>query len=222
MATVQHTRRALGTRGRVNSRVPAEVLSAEPSCVSVLPQLDGSESASIRQFLSRNGTVASAEQLVPELFMHDGVSFRPASPWQVLSHAQHLIAQRFVRGASLMMQPEVVDALLRVKLAGEPQTVFAALFLDRRYRVLDFDMLFRGTIGGVSIYPREVVREAIHREAEVIIVARNDMAGDSDPTQCDVANAQRLKDALALVDVVLADYLIVGKTVTSLAEMGQV
>jgi DNA repair protein RadC len=95
------------------------------------------------------------------------------------------------------------------------------LFLDNRHRVIDYRELFRGTIDGASVHPREVVRSALDLNAAAVIFAHNHPSGVAEPSQSDLRITQRLKDALALIDVRVLDHLIIGEGEgTSLAERG--
>ena len=99
--------------------------------------------------------------------------------------------------------------------------VFCCLFLDNRHRVLRFDELFRGTIDGTSVYPREVVKEALAVNAAAVILAHNHPSGVAEPSQADERITKRLKSALELVDIRLLDHLIIGDgCATSLASRG--
>jgi DNA repair protein RadC len=99
--------------------------------------------------------------------------------------------------------------------------LFCCLFLDNRHRVLRFDELFRGTIDGTSVYPREVVKEALAVNAAAVILAHNHPSGVAEPSQADERITKRLKSALELVDIRLLDHLIIGDgKATSLASRG--
>ena len=99
--------------------------------------------------------------------------------------------------------------------------LFCCLYLDNRHRVLRFDELFRGTIDGTSVYPREVVKEALLINAAAVILAHNHPSGVAEPSQADERITKRLKSALDLVDIRLLDHLIVGEgAATSLASRG--
>jgi DNA repair protein RadC len=99
--------------------------------------------------------------------------------------------------------------------------LFCCLYLDNRHRVLKFDELFRGTIDGTSVYPREVVKEALLVNAAAVILAHNHPSGVAEPSQADERITRRLKSALDLVDIRLLDHLIVGEgRATSLASRG--
>jgi DNA repair protein RadC len=109
---------------------------------------------------------------------------------------------------------------VKLKLATYEHEVFACLMLDNRNRVIAFRELFRGTIDGASVYPREVVKQALADNAAAVIFAHNHPSGATEPSQADIAITERLKKALALIDVRVLDHLIVGDEVTSFAERG--
>ena len=94
------------------------------------------------------------------------------------------------------------------------------IWLDNRHRVLAFEELFRGTIDGASVHPREVVRAAIRHNAAACIFAHNHPSGVAEPSQSDRRVTQRLKDALTLVKVRTPDHVIAGETACSFAERG--
>jgi DNA repair protein RadC len=121
----------------------------------------------------------------------------------------------------VLSSPDATRAYLRACLHGYPHEVFACLLLDNRHRVIEYKELFRGTIDGASVHPREVVRLALHANAAAVIFAHNHPSGVSEPSQADLRITQRLKEALALVDVRVLDHFIVGEGEgASLAERG--
>ena len=120
-----------------------------------------------------------------------------------------------------LTEPRLAAAYLRARLGGYPYEVFACLFLDNRHRVIAFEEMFRGTIDGASVYPREVVRRAIAHNAAALILAHNHPSGVNEPSRADLAITRRLIDALALIDVRVLDHLIIGDGApVSLAERG--
>lgn len=106
--------------------------------------------------------------------------------------------------------PEHVREYLQASLRDRQSEVFCVLFLDNRHRLISFEECFNGTIDGASVYPREIVRKAIHHNAAAVILAHNHPSGIAEPSQADVALTIRLKDALGLVDVRVLDHFIVG------------
>ena len=81
--------------------------------------------------------------------------------------------------------------------------------------------MFRGTIDGTSVYPREVVKEALAINAAAVILAHNHPSGVAEPSQADERITKRVGSALGLVDIRLLDHLIIGDGVsTSLARRG--
>lgn len=98
--------------------------------------------------------------------------------------------------------------------------VFYALWLDNQHKVIDHGVLFRGTIDGASVYPREVVNKAITTSTVAVIFAHNQPSGSNEPSQADKHITQRLQDALALIDVRVLDHIIIGKDIVSMAQCG--
>jgi len=130
------------------------------------------------------------------------------------------LAERFDRGSPLL-SPEHTARYLQSRLRDYPYEVFAALFLDNRHRVLAFEELFRGTIDGASVHPREVVRRALALNAAAVIFSHNHPSGIAEPSQADQRITTRLREALALIDVRVLDHLVVGDgDCCSLAQRG--
>jgi DNA repair protein RadC len=154
------------------------------------------------------------------LYVREGDVFREADAQDVLDRAQALIAQRYRTGAPVLSAPNRTREFLRLKLGALDHEVFSILFLDKRHRLIEYVELFRGTIDGASVHPREVVKEALARNAASLILAHVHPSGVATPSQADELITQRLKDALALVDIRVLDHIIVGETVVSMAEMG--
>ena len=117
--------------------------------------------------------------------------------------------------------PDDTRNLLRLKLANKEHEVFACMFLDNRHQLIVYEEMFRGTIDGASVYPREIVKRALQLNAAALIVAHNHPSGVTEPSQADESVTIRIKKACALVDIRLIDHVIVGLTeYTSLAERG--
>lgn len=117
--------------------------------------------------------------------------------------------------------PADTEAFLMARLRDLPHELFCCLYLDNRHRIILFDELFRGTIDGTSVYPREVVKRALSLNAAAVIVAHNHPSGVAEPSQADERITRRLKSALELVDIRLLDHLIIGDgQLSSLASRG--
>lgn len=126
-----------------------------------------------------------------------------------------------IRREDILNNPQQTRNYLKSRLRAYPNEVFACLFLDNRHRVICFEELFSGTIDGASVYPRVVVKRALYHNAASLIFAHNHPSGISDPSRADLAITQRLKDALALVDIRVLDHFVVGDgAVVSFAERG--
>ncbi len=121
----------------------------------------------------------------------------------------------------MMGSPEVVRDWLRLRVGGKPHEEFGCIWLNASHEVIAACEMFRGTLTQTSVYPREVVKLALARNAAAVILAHNHPSGIAEPSQADEIITTRLRDALALVEIRLLDHLIIGDgTCVSLAEKG--
>jgi DNA repair protein RadC len=128
-----------------------------------------------------------------------------------------------LRAGPALSSPRATGEFLSAKLRDLEHEVFCCLLLDKRHRLMHFEELFRGTIDGASVHPREIVKLALQRNCAAVIIAHNHPSGVAEPSQADELITQRIKEALALVDIRLLDHIIVGDGLSvSLAERGLV
>jgi len=155
--------------------------------------------------------------------MTQAISIIEMNDDQVIDYACQVLEKRLqyrVAREESVVSPQDAKTLVRLRLAESLYEVFAVLFLDSRHRVIAFEKLFNGTIDGASVHPREVVRRALHHNAAAAVLAHCHPSGVAESSAADRAITQRLKDALALIDVRVLDHLIVGDEVMSFAEHG--
>lgn len=137
-----------------------------------------------------------------------------------LELARRCLAEPLQRGA-VLNGPAAVREMLQARLQDRPYEVFCCIFLDNRNRLIRLEELFRGTIDGASVHPREVVRQALGCNAAAVILAHNHPSGIAEPSQADEFITRRLASALALVDIRVLDHLVIGDgTSVSFAERG--
>ena len=146
--------------------------------------------------------------------------YRAATFEEIMTGAKRVLSQRFRKGTRLD-SPAATRHFLTMTLGGREYESFCCLFLDNRHRLIEFVELFRGTIDGASVHPREVVKEALVRNAAAIILSHNHPSFTAEPSQADELITKRLRESLALIDVRVLDHLIVGGTdIFSFAESG--
>lgn len=156
----------------------------------------------------------------PTLYVQECTTYRLATAQETLAAARRAISQQFRRGHS-MSSPKDAHEYLRMKFATLEHEVFCLVLLDNRHHLLAFVELFRGTIDGAAVHPREVVKEALKHNAAAVILAHNHPSGIAEASQADRLITQRLREALQLVDIRVLDHLIVaGDRVLSFAESG--
>ncbi len=138
----------------------------------------------------------------------------------VLEMSRRYLRQQLQEGDALT-SPAATRRYLQARLRHLPHEVFSCLFLDNRHRVIGFEELFRGTIDGASVHPREVVKRALAYNAAALIMAHNHPSGVAEPSEADRHITAHLKQALSLVDIRVLDHIIVGEgEPVSLAERG--
>ena len=126
-----------------------------------------------------------------------------------------------LREKPALTSPGAVRDYLRLALGRREHEVFVCIWLDAQHRVIDVDEPFRGTLTQTSVYPREIVKAALARNAAAVIFAHNHPSGAAQPSQADELLTRNLKEALALVDVKVLDHFIVaGAQTISFAERG--
>ena len=151
----------------------------------------------------------------------DSTTGRELTDNEVIRLALHLIEHKFSLKRRSLNSPAAVREYLRLTLPELPHEVFCCAFLDAQNRVIAFEELFRGTLTQTSVYPREVVKRALHHNCGAIILAHNHPSGVAEPSHADETLTQALKHALALVDVRVLDHFVVaGSGMLSFSERG--
>ena len=146
--------------------------------------------------------------------------YRSATSDEVVHAARQVLSRRVRRGSALS-SPQAVREFLQIKLGALEHEVFAALLLDSQHRLIEYTELFRGTLAQTSVYPREVVKIGLVRNAAAMIFAHNHPSGVAEPSRADELLTQALKQALALVDVRVLDHFVVaGAATVAFAERG--
>jgi DNA repair protein RadC len=138
----------------------------------------------------------------------------------VIENALSILSSRLKRPNNFITSVADTKAFLKLKLEQLEHEVFSVILLNNKHGVIQYKQMFRGTIDGASVYPREVVKEALTYNASAVILAHNHPSGNAEPSRADITITAKLKEALALIDVRVLDHLIVGEDVVSFAERG--
>jgi DNA repair protein RadC len=168
-----------------------------------------------------NGQVAAkVDRFTTDFLRESAGGYVPVSDQVVIDTALGLLAQKVAVGC-LLGSPNAVKNYLRLRFGDLQYEVFCLLYLDKRHRLLHFEELFRGTIDGATVHPREVVKNALRHNASALILCHNHPSSVAEPSHADELITQRLKSALDLVDIRVLDHLVVSAGgVTSMAERG--
>ena len=149
------------------------------------------------------------------------VTHEKSSDDKVIMQAIKIIESRLRAASISLSSPIAVKDWLRLHMATLEHEVFGVLWLDSQNRLIEYQELFRGTINQISVYPREVVKEALAHNAAACILAHNHPSGTAEPSRADELLTGTLKTSLALVDCKVLDHMIVGGiNIMSFAERG--
>lgn len=139
----------------------------------------------------------------------------------VINQALAILEQRLRHKGDILQNPRDVRNYLVMSIAEKEREVFGILLLNRRLRLIEFNILFEGTLDSSPVHPREVIKLCIAHNAASVILAHNHPSGDPEPSESDIRITEKLRDALGLIDVNVVDHFIIGGTQTiSLAERG--
>lgn len=199
-------------REKLLARGAAVLSDAELLAIFLGSGLRGRDAvATARELLAGHGPLRRLLERTPaQLASLPGLGpARAALLAAALELCSRYLAAGLERGEALS-DPQSAGRYFAQRLRGYPHEVFAALFLDTRHRALAFEELFRGTIDGAEVHPREVVRRALAHNAAALIVGHNHPSGSAEPSAADRAVTAQLKQALGLVDVRLLDHFVIG------------
>jgi DNA repair protein RadC len=139
----------------------------------------------------------------------------------VVAAAKTHLGRRIRRGVKLT-NPKLVRDFLAVNLGDRDCEYFCIILLDAQYRFLRFVELFRGTIDGASVHPREIVKLVLEAQSAAVVVVHNHPSQNNQFSSADEQITHRVKNVLDLIDVRLVDHLLVaGNEVISFAESGR-
>jgi DNA repair protein RadC len=221
---ISHWPRAERPREKLIARGPSALSDAELLAIFLRSGVAGSSAVDLaRQLLTDFGSLRGIlDADLPRFCRRKGLGpARFAELKAALEIARRHFAESLHHEDCLTRPTETVN-YLRARLRDYDHEVFACLMLDNRNRVIALREMFRGTIDGASVYPREVVKQALADNAAAVILAHNHPSGVSEPSQADIRITERLQQALALVDIRVLDHVIVGDEVTCLSERGLV
>ncbi len=140
---------------------------------------------------------------------------------QTIEAAKAILANALKTTDTALTNPSATKTFCQLEIAGLEHEVFGVLLLNNQHQLIKFEIMFRGTIDGASVYPREVAKAALLNNAAAVIFTHNHPSGITEPSQADRRITERLSQALELLDIRTLDHIIVGPTeTTSFAERG--
>jgi DNA repair protein RadC len=169
--------------------------------------------------LSSGGLRALLNTTMPDMLNLPGIGRANYARLQAALEISRRCLNEKLQRQNVLHKPELVHAFLQAQLQDLTHEVFACLTLDTKLRLITFDILFHGTLDQSVVYPREVIKLALKRNAAAVIIAHNHPSGIAQPSNADILLTQQLHKALAHVGVRMLDHVIIGDgEVVSLAE----
>lgn len=196
-------------------RLGAESLTAVELIAVAMGATDDGTLDTVRHAIAEAGSIRAA--------MASGAGFTgpKAARFVAAMELTRRAAWEELTARPALTSPRDSAAFLKARMADRPYEVFACLFLDNRHRVLTYEEMFRGTLDGASVHPREVVRAALTHNAAAVIFAHNHPSGVAEPSAADRNITRQLRDALQLIGVRVLDHLVIGAgEPTSMAARG--
>ncbi|MCA1805276.1 MAG: DNA repair protein RadC [Xanthomonadaceae bacterium] len=221
--SIRHWPEAERPREKLLARGPQALSDAELLAIFLRTGVAGRSAVDLaRELLARFGGLRALLTADAKAFCagHGLGQAKYALLQACLEMARRHLGEQLQR-ADPLTSPDTTRRYLHARLRDLPYEVFSCLFLDARHRVIVCEELFRGTLDGASVHPREVVKRALQLNAAALILAHNHPSGVAEPSQADQQLTRRLTDALRLVDIRVLDHLVVGDGETvSFAERG--
>jgi len=144
---------------------------------------------------------------------------QPMTEHQILEKAAEIISNKFT-DKDAFTDAASSKQFLTFKLAKYEREVFAIMILDTQNQLIEYKELFFGTVDNATVHPREVVKAVLALNGSGVILAHNHPSGVTEPSRADIKITQRLKGALALIDVRVLDHIVIGREPMSFAERG--
>jgi DNA repair protein RadC len=209
-------------RERLHASGAASLSDAELVAVLLRTGVRGKSAVDLaRELLQKYDGITKLLNAGPGLARVNGLGPAKTAQFAAAMELARRSAEERVRESNALTSPGAVRDYLRLKLGGRPHEVFVCIWLDAQHRAIKFDEPFSGTLTQTSVYPREIVKQALAVNAAAVIFAHNHPSGVAQPSQADELLTANLKEALALIEVkVLDHFIIAGNQAISFAERG--
>jgi len=156
-----------------------------------------------------------------KLFIQDEQGqYVTATTREIIKEGRSRTRTTLKRGSDFIGSSQAAKEAIALKIHFYQHEVFGCLFLDTKNCVIEWKEMFHGTIDSTTVYPREVVKEALQLNASKVIFAHNHPSGNSDPSPQDIDLTKKLKEILKIIDVKVLDHIVVGDELTSFTDRG--
>jgi DNA repair protein RadC len=209
-------------RERLLAEGAEQLLDAELLAVVLRTGVRGKNAIELgAELLARFGSITGLLAAGAELLEIKGLGQAKTAQFAAAIELSRRAMREELSARSALTSPGAVRDYLRLSLAHRQHEVFVCIWLDAQHKIVGTEEAFRGTLTQTSVYPREIVKKALARNAAAVIFAHNHPSGVAQPSQADELLTANLKEALALIEVkVLDHFIIAGNQAISFAERG--
>jgi len=209
-------------RERLLAEGAEQLLDAELLAVVLRTGVRGKNAIELgAELLARFGSITGLLSAGAELLEIKGLGQAKTAQFAAAIELSRRALREELSARSALTSPGAVRDYLRLSLAHRQHEVFVCIWLDAQHKIVGTEEAFRGTLTQTSVYPREIVKKALARNAAAVIFAHNHPSGVAQPSQADELLTANLKEALALIEVkVLDHFIIAGNQAISFAERG--
>ena len=209
-------------RERLLAEGAEQLLDAELLAVVLRTGVRGKNAIELgAELLARFGSITGLLSAGAELLEIKGLGQAKTAQFAAAIELSRRAMREELSSRSALTSPGAVRDYLRLSLAHRQHEVFVCIWLDAQHKIVGTEEAFRGTLTQTSVYPREIVKKALARNAAAVIFAHNHPSGVAQPSQADELLTANLKEALALIEVkVLDHFIIAGNQAISFAERG--
>jgi DNA repair protein RadC len=173
----------------------------------------GDTKPTAKALIARFGSVAGVLAApATELAAIKGVSEATIALITVTAEAaRRAVREEIADGPVLSSWTRLID-YLRIAMGHKRTEEFRLLFLDSKNRLIADEVQGTGTVNRTAVYPREVVKRALEHGATAIIMVHNHPSGDPTPSRADVEMTEEVRDAGALLGIVLHDHVVITRS----------
>lgn len=156
------------------------------------------------------GLQGLGNKTVQELCQIDGISTTKALTILASIELAKRIQQSMLMERKQIESPKDIITWMQYEIGFSQQEQFVVLFLDSAGKLIQYDMMFKGTLNQSMVYPRDLVTKALNYHAANLILVHNHPSQSLQPSKQDIALTTQVIKIASYFDLTILDHLIIG------------